>query len=288
MELIGKGNRHWQEFSSVSDCLDFITLDKYIQRDSPTSSGANPPTSVINPSSGYAHDRFLETARMMKEGWPEGRDAIEEFVIDIEKRVMGYLPVVEIVPDVTGDWLDMGAFLAGEPEAFRHFQDTDYYQERKGGRIIHVVLNIDVTSKPFERGAAGVAIIDALERSGHRVTADAVANSTGRGGRLLETRIHVKDSSEPIQLDKLAFLFAHRDILRHVLFACWERLPPPIRQLYGFNHGYGMVGPVPKEDQGDIYVPREAGHKGTIQDIANYVLNTLKQNGIRISDVPSL
>lgn len=283
MELIGKNNRHWQEFSSVSDCLDFITLGKYIQRESLTSSGANPPGS-INPSSSGIHARFLETARMMREGWPEGRDQIEEFVIDIEKRVMGYLPIVEVIRDVQGDWLDMGAFVTGEPECWGQFHDTDYYQERKGGKIIHVVLNIDVTWKPFERGAAGVAIIDALERSGHRVVADAVANTTGRGNRLLETRIRVKNSHEPVQLDKLAFLFAHKDILGRVLFACWERLPLPIRKLYRFDNGYGYVGPVPREDQGDIYVPREAGHKESIQDIANYVLDTLKQNGIAVSE----
>ena len=284
MELVGKNNRHWQEFSSVSDCLDFITLDKYIQRESGVYSGANPPGS-INPSSSGYHRAFLETARMMRDGWPEGRDKIEEFVIDIEKRVMGYLPIVEVVRDVQGDWLDMGALIQGEPECWGQFRDTDYYQERKGGKIIHVVLNIDVTWKPFERGAAGVAIIDALERSGHRVVADAVANTTGKGGRLLETRIRVKESSEPVQLDKLAFLFAHGDILRHVLFASWERLPKPLRELYRFTDGsYGYVGPVPKEDQGDIYVPREAGHKGSIQDIANYVLDTLRQNGIKIQE----
>mgnify|MGYP001581678747 CR=1 FL=1 len=275
MKLEGKGNRHWQEFTSVSDTLDFITNDKFIQKESNTSSGANPGS--------WGHKNFLETVRMMQDGWPEGRDEIEKFVILIEKRVMGHLPVVEVVRDVTGEWLDMGAYVAGEPEAWASFQDTDVYMEKRGPKIIHVVLNVDVTWEPFKRGAAGVAIIDALERVGYRVIADAIAN-TVKNNRLLETCIRVKNSDEPVQLDKLAFLFAHPNILAHVLFACWERLPTPIRAMYGFTNHYGYVGNVPKEDQGDLYVNRNVGNVGDIDEVAKYVLKQIASQGVRIRE----
>lgn len=281
MELTGKGNRHWQEFSSVTDILDFITNPKFKQADSLRSSGADPES--------YDHSRegFQEMLDKAVNGWPEGRDQIEKFVIEIEKNVMGYLPVEEVIRDVTGQWLDMGAFLSGEPECWGAYQDTDVWQEKRGPKIVHVVLNVDVTGRPFERGAAGVAIIDALERSGKRVIADAIANTVSRG-RLLETRIRVKNSDEPVQLDKLAFLFAHRSILRHMLFACWERLPTPIRKMYGLEHSYGSIGEVPKEDQGDIYVERSAGYAGSIETVAKYVLQTIKEKGVNVSDQPAI
>lgn len=286
MELTGKGDRHWQEFSSVTDIYDFITNDKYIQAESNNRSGANPPGSK-NPSPSGSHKRFQETMRLMREGWPEGRERIEEFVVEVEKRVMGYIPVKEIAYDVApGEWFDVGRYLSGEPETYGYMQDTDYFEKRKGGKIIHVVVNVDVTWMPFQRGAAGVAIIDALERSGYRVVADAIANTVANR-RLLETRIRIKNSDEVIQLDKLAFLYAHEAILGQVLFAAWERLPPPIRKLYRFEQYYGSVGHVPKEDQGDIYVPREAGHYGDIQGVADYVLNVLKQNGIALREEPA-
>ena len=260
----------------MTDILDFITNPKFHQEGAPQASGASPKSSY--------HKSFQSMIRMATEGWPDGRDEIEKFVIDIEKKVMGYLPVVEVAHDVQGQWFDVGAYITGDPECYGLFQDTDYYNEKKGGKIIHIVLNVDVSSKPFKRGAAGVAIIDALERSGHRVVADAIANTVGRDNRLLETRIRVKNSDEPVQLDKLAFLVAHRDILRHMLFACWERLPEPVRRLYGFNTSYGWVGYVPKEDQGDIYVERSADHYGTIDQVAKYVLATIKEQGVNISE----
>lgn len=279
MDLIQKGNRHWQTFHSVGDLIDFVTADKYANALGPVSSGSHKTRSTS-----YEKDRFNKMIEMAEYGWPEGRDEIEKIVVELEKQVMGYLPVQEIVRDVTGQWLDVGAYLAGEPECFGTYRDTDVFQEVKKGRIIHMVLNIDVSWEPFKRGAAGVAIIDALERCGHRVQADAIANSTGRSGTLLETRVRVKESNEAVQLDKLAWLYAHPNIFRTILCACWERLPQPIKQMYGFDKSYGWIADVPLEDRGDIYVERTAGYYGSTNDVVKHVLGVLKEQGIAITE----
>lgn len=287
MDLIGKGQRHWQEFHNVSDILDFITNDKYINPLSLTYSGANPPTGK-NPSSKRDHQEFLQTMELMRHGWPEGRDEISKYVTEIEKRVMGFLPVQEVQYDVQGQWFDVGRYITGEPEVYGSFVDTDVFENKKHGRIIHVVINIDVSWQPFIRGAAGVTIIDALERCGYRVVADGIANSVNgwsSTGKLLETRIRVKNSDEAIQLDKLAFIFAHPNVLEHVLFPAWERLPRPIQEIYNFHHSYGYIGDVPQEDRGDIYVESSIGsYNAGIEEVAKYVLNVLKQNGIKVEE----
>ena len=284
MELIFKQGRHWQEFSSVTDLINFITDPKYHNPDAPTASHDGDMEWTGSGS-------FPEAINLARKGWPEGLAEIVRFVIKVEKLVMSYIPEPTTKFDVVGDVIDMGRFIEGDPECMVSLVDGQNTKKIAQGKIVHVVLNIDAAGSSdiytfFRRGAAGVALIDALERTGRRVIADAIANTVSRS-RLLETRIRVKNADEHIQLDKLAFLFAHPSILRRILFAAWERLPNDVRKLYGFHGswGYGCVGHVPKEDQGDLYVDRLVGsyHK-TEEEVTQYVLEQLKSQGVVIKE----
>ena len=295
MELSQKGNRIWLEFDSSSDLLDFVSNPKFRKPGSPSVSRAHPDK--YQGLKFYGTENFGEATDLMKFGWSEGRERISKFLVDIQKLVMSYLPETEIHYDVVGDNLDIGAFLSGEPECWQSFRETEEFKQTAAGKIIHITVNICAAwfyepEAYFARGAAGVALVDALERMGHRVIMDAIATIGGYdrksyAEKFLETRIRVKNANEGVQLDKLAFLFAHASVLRRILFAAWENLPPPIRDTFNIQEfgSYGHVERVPEEDQGDILVDGLLDNKyQDMHTLSQWVLERLSEQGILLRE----
>jgi hypothetical protein len=276
MRLIEKERRTWHTFDSVEDFIETL-IDPTLHRDSVPHLGID----------GISWNIALE---LVKTGWPEGRKRLEQVQVDVMRSVTGQLPVPELVWDVAGDSVDMGRFVQGEPETFMSLTDTEQLRDSPTGRIIHVVVNVDASGgiagdSIFWRGAAGVVLVDTLERMGRRVIVDAIANTESRTGELLETRIRLKEADQALNLDRLTFLCCHHSILRNLLFESWDRLPPATRNRYFGKFSYGSPGAVPEEDRGDLYIDRLLFDEKSTTSIHDWVTEQLKQQGIHLANI---
>ncbi|NVN96672.1 hypothetical protein HXX01_00220 [Candidatus Nomurabacteria bacterium] len=229
-----------------------------------------------------------QAKRMAINGWREGMTEIEKYRAKIlpiiAEKVLRPLQVYSIA----GYCVDVGSFLANEPECFiaREYEERNY-----PGRIYKIVCSISFSwgIKPetiIQRGAMVCALIDAIEYAGHR--AEVICNDAMSVGQYeehrqgkqkdngwLEFSVIVKKASQPLELSDLAFCLAHPSMLRRIMFSAaevvgWSDL---IR-----NYGY----PAEATDKGDIYVKEI--FLGTVPDeqAIEWVLQQLQEHGINI------
>jgi len=279
MRITKEGLKLTQEFDDVAEYLSYVKQ--------PVQS------SMRNDSDDRGNDFLaggsLENAyRLAEEGWPDGLKAVRKFDSQINDRLVGYLKEPELHYDVTGDFLDVGRFVNGEPETFGGFVETEVDVDSVTPKIVHIVANLTVSGSVSHeimemRGAALVALIDALESHGKRAEVDVIANNHGGNGEVF-TKLRVKDAQHPLQMDKLAFLLVHPVAFRRLWFRCFEQSPDDIRRTIGGAYGY------PKDpdenERGDVYLPslKSYGESDWSFDrTLEWVLTTLEQCGVTVT-----
>jgi hypothetical protein len=130
-----------------------------------------------------------------------------------------------IVYDVSGQWLDVGRLMSGEPEAFGSMQQVEW----GGGqsKVVRVEVNVvcsgGLSPASFAaRGAAAAAFADLVESSGRRVEIYAL-RAASKGGRLSEPdhqiRVKLKSANEPLDLAKVALAIADPGLYRRAMWA---------------------------------------------------------------------
>ena len=218
---------------------------------------------------------------LVQNGWPEGRDRMQGFASKLD--VTGQIAKPDITFDVTGTGgIDMGRFVTGEPECMIEWVETDIPVDSvQGGKIVHIVYNCAVSGGIdadiiMRRGAATMALIDALEMAGKRV--DLTVTLTAHQYHI---EIPVKSALFQPQTDQIAFTLVHPAMLRRFMFSliaqCGE----------GGLHaakggGYGTPYNYP---HGDIYVPSAAfGSPQWNTDTAalEWIKKTLVEQGITL------
>lgn len=221
-------------------------------------------------------------------GWRDG-------MIEIEKYRTKILPIIaekvlrpKQINSISGYCVDVGSFLANEPECFisREYEERNY-----PGQIYKIVCSISFSAAItpetiIQRGAMICALIDAIEYAGHR--AEVICNdamSVGhsedyRKGKYknqgwMEISVVVKKTSQPLEMTDLAFCLAHPAMLRRIMFSVAE-----IEGWSDFMSNYGY--PAEATEKGDIYL-REI-FSGTVPDdkAINWVLEELDKLGINI------
>lgn len=235
-----------QQFDNVERWLTFLR--------SPVPAPKLKQSSILNDRA-FTHTGSLEEALDLAErGWPEGIERVEELSAKLSEEIIKTLHVPEVTYDVTGDMLDVGRFVRGEPEDFMTLTPAEIELEP---RILHLVVNISASwgvsgGTLIRKGAAVVALVDVLERHGKRVIIDCMAKTDD-----VETWVRIKESDAPVQLANLVYLLAHPSALRRLMFLSWEHFSEEIRRRYGFHYfgGYGKVEETAADKRGDIYVP---------------------------------
>lgn len=210
-------------------------------------------------------DSLAEAVALARKGWQGGTAEIERLRIEIDRSLSGLIPMLEPFYDVTGDMIDVGRFVTGEPEDFLTLVDNGLRHESPSPRIVHIVCNIAVSGSISQdvimrRGAAMVVLIDTLERHGIRCRVDLVDVTADKrqGGDQFEVYMTVKHDGESVSIDKLAYFLAHASAMRRLLFAVYEHFPDPIRRQFGIGRdmqgAYGFPGIA--SEQGTIYIDR--------------------------------
>lgn len=165
-------------------------------------------------------DAAIDLARR---GWHAGNEQIT--------RVRAAMPDAR-VNGRGGVWRnDVGGFIPNVPRAIIGLPDS---MRRKvngtnaRGRVVSIAVNPSMSGGldaglRVNQGAAIVALIDSLESAGYRVhvTLDRVQTATRDRG-VVRTACDLKQATEPLDVDRLAFWLAHPAALRRMFFNACE------------------------------------------------------------------
>lgn len=233
-------------------------------------------------------ETFEECLKVAREGWPEGYANIRSLASTIFDLVSDKVVRPTIIHEVTGDMLDMGAFMEGVPECFLQWKEAEE-TVTGSNQVIRLVFNCAAScgirrETLIARGAVAVALAEALELSGRRVEiilAESVNTWAGDGFEMFTV---VKESWAPIQGDQLAFALCHPDVLRRLVFSLQEQTPKP--RNAGVGQGYGTPQEVVnKKDQGNIYIPMaHYDHQQweNPKSAEAWILKTLREQGVEL------
>lgn len=205
---------------------------------------------------------FAEAARMVRNGWPEGRQLMEDGLLEIEVETQKLKEDFLATPDVAGSCVDMGKFVTGEPEDMISFPS---YLREGPGRILEVCINLghgcwDCASNTcswakaaeyVHKGVAIISLLQALEKQGFdlEVFGLGVLRCSGYPDRTVAFPIHRAD--EYWDWDKAAFCLMNAAMMRRLIFGVYE-------VEFGNRGGvpignYGKNGDV--FSGSDIYIP---------------------------------
>ena len=126
----------------------------------------------------------------------------------------------DTIRDVTGDYFDVGEVISGEPECWRR---EEYALQKP---VIPVFasfsMSCGIRNKIIKnRGAAIIALVDALEKQGFIVDLHLEASRRYEGVTYYDS---IKIKTDPIDLDSMAFILANPLCLRRLNLAVLERI----------------------------------------------------------------
>ena len=186
-----------------------------------------------------------DTWKLAKTGWKEGTDLLKQQIKSFENIMPSRRVRRETVMDITDPGvLDFGRWATGHPEAWMVQKESEV-ADSHNGNIIRMVYNISASSgvstgEMMRKGATVVGLIDLLEQAGKRVELDLVSGTRG-SGHSIRTVLRVKESSAPVDIERLAFALANPASFRRVCFSLWEQAPFEARGACGIpSGGYGM------------------------------------------------
>lgn len=265
-----------QDFFSVVEWLEFLK--------SPTDAPEGERASMRAEENNWTQTSSLEEAiKLAEDGWNEGVERIEQLSAKLSEELVTMLHTPEVHFDVTGDMLDVGRYVNGEPEDFMSLVPAEIETHPK---ILHLGVNITANwnvggETMIRKGAAVVALIDTLEQHGKRIEVDCIGHVDSEAGETTTT-IRVKDSNAPVQLANLVYLLAHPSTLRRLLFCSWEHLPEEERRARGFRLGgsYGRAAALRNVEAYDIYIPET--DRWSEDQVMPWLISKLSDQGIYI------
>lgn len=225
-------------------------------------------------------DTFDEAASLAIKGWPDGAKRLASLRGSLDRIVEKSVAVKSkaLHWDVTGDFLDVGRLLTGEPESFGEYRDES--QSHCQTRVIKLVANVSAmatvsTSQIFSAGAAIFAAVDILESLGHRVELWLGSGSVcNRTSNKLQVLVLVKEACQPFDQDRFAFFLCNNASLRRLFFS--------VEEDYGWNPNSTRTGPLQLEP-GDIITPEVGRHDDTQQKRVERVLQVCKSVGVEFT-----
>ena len=173
-------------------------------------------------------ETWAEAISLATHGWPAGVERLQTLRASldhvVQKAVTAKCRSLRFAE--SGDYLDVGRYLSGEPEAFGTYVEAD--ESHSSGRVIKLVANVSAMGRVgsesiFSAGAAIYAAIDLLETLGHRVElwlgSGSKSNDYHRPDDRLQVLVLCKPASQPFDPDRLAFFLCNNASLRRLFFS---------------------------------------------------------------------
>ena len=215
-------------FSVVFDYDDTTSFTKWLESTSNTSpfrASQKEPSEEWDNGLGYQG-----TVDMTKVGYAEGVKNLNHAYAQLPQSTTQGMVIDH---DVAGGDLDVGAFCAGDPCHYDVDPDEDSLGETKVIRLLFPqTANCYVTAKQYaNRGAALVAIVDALERGGRQVeivTETSFHSSSWGDARrtplCVTQKVTIKRAGTMLDLTQIATWLMHPAVFRRLGFAFLENV----------------------------------------------------------------
>lgn len=211
-----------------------------------------PPTIRHGAGRGESDDwcgaSWEEALRMAVDGWHLPLLETEAAVAELgAKSVLGIGSSLEPTRDVTGSEVDVGAYLAGEPECM--VDAAPLHTSRRGRVVTFLVPAVYSHFVPHDvivnRGVALATLSAAIVRAGHSVElwSGFTAQLDGRRGRRCSAVAKVISAGEPFDAGRLVFALAHPAMLRRLWLSVWDSQDAAIaRALSSSRYGSPPFG----------------------------------------------
>lgn len=200
---------------------------------------------------------YREALDLATYGWNEGYKKMKSKMVE-NGIFSGF--VNDLVRDVTGEFVDVDAYLLGQPECMYTFS------EAKPSRFLRLIINLGgncnvSADEYYERGCMLMGIIDNLESRGVRCEIWSTLSSYN-DGNTYTFRVCVKKFTERLNAEKLTFVMCNPAWHRRLGFAEREKNPMSVRKDMDFlsSGGYGRTTddkhPMP---EGSVYIGVSGG-----------------------------
>lgn len=227
----------------------------------------------------YGTDTFEQAVALARTGWPEGAAKAAALRASIAGTINDLIAAkaAAYAYDVSGQWVDVGLHLSGEPECFGvETQDSSVLNQPVVKLVFNAAASAAVGSDSLiARGVAAVAAIDILEATGRRVEVWLVKGGLRKRGTATNTiRVLLKRADQPVDVDRVSFALACPACLRRLLFS--------IQHHAGFAAKRTYPHPV-AGDRESILVPHVLSKKPlSREDVLAQVSSICRQAGVEI------
>jgi len=201
-----------------------------------------------------------ETWKLFTAGDPSKSALIDKITDKIKARAQDqedWAVHYEVYP---GDYLDMGRFMEGDPEAFGHIETEPLPQEMVKIRVMSGIHAGVPSQRYYNRGAAVLALVDLLRERYHVQVEICSHNIYGSDGS--EDYVHFTiDTRNDFSRDLVAFILTNACYHRRINFGIREC-------MHGRNkvYGYGRSADWRPDDSNTIYIGPLAGNTSAWRD----------------------
>lgn len=237
---------HSRKFDTVQELMNFCSEDKnnvpYKKRSS---------DSCHVPDHDWDLNTGIKGAReLIESGWEQGT----KDVISFNGEIMGksdYVELPSFEPAELGEMVEPGEYFAGNPECF--YTQEIVEQKKPVVKIgLHVSISWTYTSQDLiNRGGAMLSLIEMIENQRINTELWGIILSTTKRKRLCY-EVCIKKSSEPFDIDKLAFILAHPAMFRRIGFSLMECDTSEVRELHNVPGYYGRYSETLESNEYDL------------------------------------
>ena len=218
----------------------------------------------------WAGCTYEESIKFLTHGWESGVAKLNVEPNTTLHEAMRPKPLW----DVSGSEVDIGSYLAGEPECM-----TEMVRRKRPSQVVRIgvdkAINCNISKDRIHNMGRNVLIlVESLRLAG--IPAEIwVCQAVGGGGDAFDVRVCVQEPGRPVDISRLAYWVAHPGSLRRTIFALEELEPQSIRDTIGFyesgGYGYPMVNHA--QSSFDEWAPSPQQNNSVIQQWVQDVLN---------------
>jgi len=241
---------------STDRCLttSFDSLEAFmddIKRPGALAEGITNRSDVVGKANWFGTGCFEDAIALAERGWETGLARIKALTGTLKQLHGDKADRHFCRYSEAGDEVDIGRYMTGESE---HMIDWEVQQVPAAGRVVKVVFNMAASSaisteQMFMRGAAAVMLVDLIEQSGLRCEVVLACGTCRDGEAGSSTTVVIKQASQPVEMDRLAYMLCNASVLRRLFFRFFEkRDQAEFNRYYGCSYGTPMNVKVDGDD----------------------------------------
>lgn len=199
-------------------------------------------------ASRFVSTTWDEAVQLAQTGWRgEALDEARRFAQRVAAQVVTERLATTFEPfrDVTGSQIDIATFLAGEPECMIEAAPIRHASRGRAVRIavpVGYLADVDA-SLVLQRGAAVMALIEALAIAQHPLEVWATSRRTSKSGKASTAcAVLVQPANAPMDAGRVMFALAHPAMLRRLIFSALECQGAGFRRSFEVKPNGGYSG----------------------------------------------